>query len=195
MRLGLFGGTFDPIHYGHINIAIEAQRKFQLDRVDFIIAKSSPFAKQILFTAEQRLNLVKQFLAEKQIENFAVSRVELDRSGPSYSYQTVENYRQEFPEAELFWIMGADAWNSFYEWKSYQYIAENVTFIIFARAGSKPNNLVSDWDLHFLEDNLYQISSTEVKAALTGDQNNLSKFFPNTVNDLLIKYYADRIVE
>ncbi len=130
-KLGLLGGTFDPIHNAHIEIALLAKQRHDLDEVHFIVAKDPPLKEHVVLDAENRFQL-----AVKALESYTgliASRVELDRPGKSYTYLTIEDYKKLFPEAELFWIMGEDAFSNLEKWKNYDYLKENLNFLVFPR--------------------------------------------------------------
>jgi len=157
-KIGLFGGTFDPIHNGHIEMALYAQAHFKLDKIFFVTAKNPPFKSQtVLLPADFRHQLTE--LAISDYPNFSASSVELNREGVSYACQTVEYYRSQNPNAELFWIMGLDAYNNLDQWKNSDYIKSQVKFIVFARG---PKSLVSE-DVFFVENFSNPISSTAIR--------------------------------
>src|SRR5260370_18739387 len=102
-RLGLFGGTFDPVHTGHLVIAEVARYTLSLDQVVFVPAGDPPHKGEVVTAAEHRYEMA--LLATAPNEAFVVSRRELGRSGPSYSLTTIQEYRRENgPERELFFI-------------------------------------------------------------------------------------------
>src|SRR5687768_2641792 len=105
-RLGVLGGTFDPIHIGHLIAATEARRAFRLDRVLFVPA-GTPWQKSECSDAEDRFMLTTLAVAEDPA--FAVSRIELDRKGPTYTVDTMRDLRSFYGDVELFFIAGADA--------------------------------------------------------------------------------------
>ena len=106
-RLGLLGGTFDPVHTGHLLMAEVARHALSLDQVVFVPAGVPPHKCEAVTPAEHRYAMV--LLATAPNESFAVSRRELERSGPSYSLTTIREYRREIgPTGELFFIAGAD---------------------------------------------------------------------------------------
>jgi nicotinate-nucleotide adenylyltransferase len=109
MRIGVLGGTFDPIHIGHLVAAQETQVRLGLERVVFVPAGLPPHKlHEDVTPTEHRLNMVR--LALNDNPHFVISRVDIDRFGPSYSVDTIELLRDEYgPEAELYFIMGSDS--------------------------------------------------------------------------------------
>jgi nicotinate-nucleotide adenylyltransferase len=134
MRLGIFGGTFDPIHIGHLVVAQVAMEEAGLDRVLFVPAGVNPLkvGRQIT-AAEHRLAMVQ--LALQHSPQFAVTSWELDRPGPSFTVDTVGHVREQYPDAELFLIIGADNLRLLPKWKSVEEILEQATILALNRPG------------------------------------------------------------
>lgn len=133
-RLGILGGTFDPIHYAHLFIAEEARARFGLDRVLFvpngIPAHKKPYA---VSPAEDRAAMVA--LAIRGNAAFECSRVELDRAGPSYAVDTLTDIQAAHPNAEVFFITGIDAVAEVLTWKRHEEVLRLATFIAAERPG------------------------------------------------------------
>ncbi len=128
------GGTFDPIHYGHLIAAEEARYRFQLARVVFVPCGQPPHKKPYAVTpAEHRYAMT--LLATASNPHFIVSRIEIDRPGPSYSVDTVRLLRQQLPDAELFFITGADAVLEILTWKDSDELIGLCRFIAVTRPG------------------------------------------------------------
>lgn len=139
MKLALFGGTFDPIHAGHIAVAECAWREEGLDRVLFVPARHSPLKTgQPCVSGSQRSEMIE--LAIQEHPWAGIWRGELDRPAPSYSWQTVAFFRNALPVAELYWILGADQWNTLPSWVRSEYLAQALTFLVFHR-GESPRAL------------------------------------------------------
>ncbi|MBC8125930.1 MAG: nicotinate (nicotinamide) nucleotide adenylyltransferase [Gloeobacteraceae cyanobacterium ES-bin-144] len=135
-NIALFGGTFDPVHLGHIQIANAARTAFSLDEIRFIPCQISPHKRELQPTpTAQRLEMLE--IATASFPWAVVDDFETLREGPSYSYQTAEAMRTRFPEARLFWIMGSDQWEVMDTWTQPERIAACVEFIVFTR-GSNP---------------------------------------------------------
>jgi nicotinate-nucleotide adenylyltransferase len=134
MRLGLMGGTFDPPHYGHLVIAEEARLVFGLDRVDFVTSADPPHKQgREISPAEHRYAMTLLSVASNPF--FRVSRREIERSGPSYSVDTLREYGREWPGAELFFITGADAILEILTWHRADEAVRLCTFIAATRPG------------------------------------------------------------
>ncbi len=138
MKVALFGGTFDPIHVGHVFIASAAQVHLALDKVVFLPCWESPHKPGVkMASGEHRLRMVE--LAVANLPWAEVSDWELQRVGPSYSWETAEHYRKTMGEnAELFWLIGMDQWEAIERWSRIDHLSTLVTFIVFPRDGSHP---------------------------------------------------------
>ncbi len=135
-RIGVFGGSFDPVHIGHLILADFAREAAALDRILFIPASKSPL-KPIGTVATNRQRLEMLSLAIGGNRHFEVDDVELLRDGVSYTVDTLEALQQKFPNDELFLIMGSDSLEQFSQWKQPQRICELATPLVGARHGSK----------------------------------------------------------
>jgi nicotinate-nucleotide adenylyltransferase len=134
-RLGLLGGTFDPIHVGHLAAAEAAISCAKLDRVIFIPAATPPHRAPAVAPAEQRLEMCR--LAIEGDERFAVSDVELKREGPSYTVDTLMELRPVHPGDELFLILGWDAARLFPTWRRPDEVRELASVVVVGRPGSE----------------------------------------------------------
>ena len=136
-RIGLFGGTYDPIHIGHIEIANKAMEEFNLDTIYFIPTGKSYFKENVL-SSDIRLNMVKSAIDSN--DKFKVSDCEIKRTGNTYSIDTVKFFRKQFPDDELFFIMGMDSFRLFHKWKSYKDILELATLVVAPRTKTRSDN-------------------------------------------------------
>ena len=134
-KLGLYGGTFDPIHNGHLILARDARELFQLDYVVFILAKISPHKLgRPPATAEHRRQLVHSALEGE--EGFQFDDSELHRAGPSFTIDTVRAYRERFPDTQLYYFIGDDNVDELDTWKEIEELKQLVQFVILSRAGT-----------------------------------------------------------
>lgn len=133
-RIALFGGSFNPVHNGHVNLVKETAEKNGIDRVYVIPTFISPFKKDSVgFVADGKDRLEMCRLAFAKLPYVTVSGWELSQSEVSYSVNTVEHFREEFPEDELFFIMGSDMLLSFDKWHKWQDILKMCTVIAASR--------------------------------------------------------------
>jgi nicotinate-nucleotide adenylyltransferase len=187
-RIGLFGGTFNPIHLGHLRGAEEVRESFGLRTVVFIPAALPPHkSPEEVAEVKHRLEMVR--LAVTTNSSFSLSDVEIKRPGRSYSIDTIRHFREEYPEGHLYFILGGDAFTEIETWKEFRSLFSLCNFIVMARPGfwktplpaQLPEALkqvlrydreVSGWvhnsghTLHFQEITFLDISSTKVRELL-----------------------------
>lgn len=136
MKLGIFGGSFNPIHRAHVRIAQTAARQLELDKVLIIPAYHTPLKDpDHLAPARDRLRMAR--LAVRGIRRLAVSDIEFRRRGTSYTIDTLRALRRKYPHAELFLIIGGDMAERLPQWRKWREIARLVTFAVVARPGSR----------------------------------------------------------
>ena len=133
-RIGLLGGSFDPVHLGHLLVAQAAREELQLSRLFFIPAAQSPFKPGLpLAPAEQRLRLLRLALAGQT--DCEIDEQELNRGGVSYTIDTVRDYVRRFPGAHLVYLMGADHVPQLTKWRDADELARLVEFVVLPRPG------------------------------------------------------------
>ncbi len=154
-RVGVFGGTFDPVHVGHLAIALAALETTPLDRIVFVPARHSPLKERGPVAApEHRLAMLESATADEP--RFSVSRIELDRAGPSYTVDTLEALAGEGP---LFLILGADASADLDRWKDPERVRALATLVVARRSDVElPAGAIA------LDTPLMDISSRELRA-------------------------------
>jgi nicotinate-nucleotide adenylyltransferase len=136
-KIGLFGGTFNPIHYGHLRPAEETCEAFGLERVIFIPSCYPPHKEtKEIAPSSLRVEMVRLAIADNP--HFSLSEVELQRQGKSYSVETIWHFRKLFaPEAELYFILGLDAFLEIGTWKEYAALFHLCHFMIMTRPGGE----------------------------------------------------------
>ncbi|ORJ64236.1 nicotinate-nucleotide adenylyltransferase [Mycobacterium simiae] len=132
-RLGVMGGTFDPIHYGHLVAASEVADLFDLDEVVFV-PSGQPWQKSRNVSAAEDRYLM-TVIATASNPRFSVSRVDIDRGGPTYTKDTLQDLHALNPDAELFFITGADALSSILSWQGWEVLFDLARFIGVSRPG------------------------------------------------------------
>ena len=136
MRIGIFGGTFNPIHCGHLRSAEDVREAFSLDRVYFVPAARPPHKSgEGLAPAAHRLRMVELAIADNPC--FAASSIELERAGPSYSIDTIRYFLSVFRPAALVFIVGIDAFRELSSWKEYETIPALCDIVVTSRPGEE----------------------------------------------------------
>ncbi|WP_125098437.1 nicotinate-nucleotide adenylyltransferase [Leucobacter chromiireducens] len=161
-RIGVMGGTFDPIHHGHLVAASEVAQSFDLDEVVFV-PTGNPWQKSNVSPSEHRYLMT--VIATASNPRFTVSRVDVDREGPTYTVDTLRDLREQWPEAELFFISGADAVEQILSWKDVDKLWELAHFIAVSRPGHELSlSGLSGEHVSLLEVPALAISSTDCRA-------------------------------
>jgi nicotinate-nucleotide adenylyltransferase len=155
-RIGLLGGTFNPIHFGHIEIAKVALNLLKLNKLIFIPA-GNPWQKEDFISFEHRLKMLK--LATKSMENVEVSELEKDEVNPSYTYQTLQELHKIYPESEFIFLIGSDAIKSFGTWKEPNLIKTLARIYVVPRQ----NDPIVDWHFDRLQFSPTPISSSQIR--------------------------------
>ncbi len=175
-RIGLFGGTFDPIHIGHLMIAEAAREQLQLEQVRFIPAAVAPHKTDVPNTdGKQRLEMIR--LAIGGNPHFASDDRELRRGGTSYTVDTLSEFNRELPDAELVFLIGSDSLDELHTWREPARICELAFVAVIARGGHPPPDLNKlkvflpesqhgDLESHLVEMPQMEISSSEIRLRL-----------------------------
>jgi nicotinate-nucleotide adenylyltransferase len=156
-KVGFFGGTFDPIHFGHLNLAVQLMEKGELDEILFCPANCSPFktAHPPRCGAIHRYQMLVAVLAD--IPGFRVTPIEIERDGPSYTVDTLRQLKD--PHIQFRLLLSEEAAASFDQWKQPDEIQKLAPLLIGSRSDEKPKQGI-------IQTNLFDISSTEVRARL-----------------------------
>ncbi|KAF2415017.1 nicotinic acid mononucleotide adenylyltransferase [Microbacterium sp. B35-04] len=160
-RVGVMGGTFDPVHHGHLVAASEVAQWFDLDEVIFV-PTGEPWQKTEVSPSEHRYLMT--VIATASNPRFTVSRVDIDRDGPTYTIDTLRDLKAQRPDAELFFITGADAIAQILSWRDHDELWDLAHFVAVSRPGHVLNTdgLPSD-DVSQLEVPALAISSTDCR--------------------------------
>ena len=195
MRVGVLGGTFDPVHLGHLAIAEEVRIKLDLDRVIFIPAGQPRLrADEYLTPAIDRLRMVELAIGDNP--RFQVCDIEIQRSGPTFTVDTLVELGQRLdPDTSLYFIVGADILGQFHRWKDPEKVLEACHLVVVSRAGHQDD----DWPEWFqgadsakdkvtqLEIPMVDISGTEIRRRAS-----LGESVRHLVPDLVAEYIQDR---
>ncbi|MEC9326760.1 MAG: nicotinate (nicotinamide) nucleotide adenylyltransferase [Verrucomicrobiota bacterium] len=163
-KIAIFGGSFDPIHLGHVGLATESKTLIGLDKIILLPCLKSPHKTNAPSASpEQRLEMLK--LATQEHEWIDVSRWEINQPSSSYSWMAAEHFKDKFPETEIFWIIGNDQWQKIETWAEPEKLAKILTFIVFPREGETPT-LKANFRRVFI-DYHHEASSTAIRKKLT----------------------------
>jgi nicotinate-nucleotide adenylyltransferase len=164
LKIGFLGGSFDPVHFGHLLAAQDVYEQFRFDRLFLVPAAQAPLKPQeVQSSLEDRLAML--HAAIEWDRRFEVSDLELRRGGVSYTVDSVRHFRATFPHDELFWIIGGDQLPQLNQWKDIGELARLVEFIFLERPGhpAKQTPTVPGLRLHRCDGHLIEISSSELR--------------------------------
>ncbi|MGH2548032.1 MAG: nicotinate-nucleotide adenylyltransferase [Thermomicrobiales bacterium] len=130
-KIGIFGGTFDPIHIGHLIIASEICEKLELDEIRFVVAPRPPHKNGIVASDDDRVTMVLR--AIERDRRFRIDLREFDRPGRSYTVDTIQSFHDEFPTSQLVFIMGEDSLLDFPSWNDPEIIVDLATIAVASR--------------------------------------------------------------
>lgn len=190
-KIGIMGGTFDPIHYGHLVTAEEVRQEFNLDKVVFVPSGKPPHKKDIIITpAEHRCAMVELAIASNPA--FTLSRVEVDREGYSYAADTVDAFIDAYgKETEIYFITGADAIKAIMSWYKVDELMAKCKFIAATRPGyvfNKDQYLPEAYreKIFYFNVTALAISSSEIRQ-LTGAGKSIKYLLPEKTEEYIYK--------
>jgi nicotinate-nucleotide adenylyltransferase len=163
LKLGVFGGTFNPIHNGHVSLALAAQKTLELDKVLFIPTYTSPFKTDSQTAAAlDRLEMVR--LATAEYPDFEVSSLEVEGEQISYTVNTLESLKSLYPaDAQFFLLMGADSFSTFSQWKDPDGIRKMSQLAVAARVGEK---LPDQEGVTLITEEIVPVSASQIRGEL-----------------------------
>lgn len=163
MKIGLFGGSFDPVHTGHLLVAQAASEELGLSRLFFVLAAQSPFKPENKpAPANLRAAMLRLALAGKT--NCEVDEQEIKRGGVSYTIDTVRDYVRRFPQAQIFYLIGADNVPSLPKWREAEELARLVEFVVVPRPGEAvKSGLPPQFRLQILKGFPLALSSSQIR--------------------------------
>lgn len=191
MKIGIFGGTFDPVHIGHLIVADQAASDLRLDRVVFLPAGRPWFKSNRLITdGKDRLQMLK--LAVRGNSRFDVSEIELNRSGPTYSVESIPLLKQQYDGAEIYFLLGKDALADIHKWQQPDKIIQMCHVVGLSRPGYES----IDWDtidriipgasqkIRLLQVPLIGVSSSDIRTMVAGGKS-IRFLIPDDVLDYI----------
>ena len=184
-KIALFGGTFDPIHLGHLKMARVAQKELKLDKVIFIPNKKSPLKDQSpVGSAKDRLTMIE--LALKNDPLFSVSDYEINKFDIDYSYQTALHFKKKFTQSKLYWLLGADQVEQLHLWVEIEKMSRMVYFVAGERNGSRNVNQFLPINVKFLDFDSIVISASDLRKKIYNKQS-FKAHIPESVTKYIIK--------
>ncbi|MEI7566581.1 MAG: nicotinate-nucleotide adenylyltransferase [Opitutaceae bacterium] len=181
MKIGFLGGSFDPVHFGHLIAAQDVYEQYHFDRLFLVPAAQAPLkAQDMQSVTEDRLAMLRA--ACEWDHRLEIADYELNKGGVSYTIDSVRHFRQQFPRDELFWIIGGDQLPLLHKWKNISQLAAMVEFIFLERPGhpSKPHTDIPGLRLHRCDGHLIEISSSELRQRVRHGRS-LNYFCPQKV--------------
>ena len=194
-RIGLFGGTFDPPHLGHLILASEAQSQLELNRLLWILTPEPPHKhEQIITSIEHRLAMVK--LAIEDNPNFELSHIELDRPGPHYTLDTVKLIAEQNPNAELVPIIGGDSLRDLPTWHQPNELLYACHWVgVMRRPSDDPNLEALERELpgisskvHYVDAPLLEIASREIRSRIA-EGRSVRYYLPSSVYEYIEQHH------
>lgn len=170
MKIGLFFGSFNPIHIGHLVIANHIQQYSDLEQVWFVVTPQNPFKdKATLANDYDRLHLVN--LAIEDYNHLQVSKVEFDLPKPSYTIDTLVVLKEKHPEHDFSIIMGMDNLKGFHKWKNHDKIIEYFSIYVYPRIGSEPGRWKDHPKFNYVDAPVMEISSSFIRQGFKEKKN------------------------
>jgi len=194
--IAIMGGTFDPIHYGHLVSAEAVRKEFNIDKIVFIPSGQPPH-KEGTGVSEKRIRYAMAEIATLSNENFDVSTIEIDREGTTYTVDTIEEIKKICsPDTKIYFITGADAIEKIFTWKNAEKLLKMCEFIAVTRPGHDKKKLMKHIssienecriNLHFLEIPALAISSTDIRQRVLSNKS-IKYLLPEDVERYIYKY-------
>lgn len=183
-QIGIFSGSFNPIHIGHVMLANYMTEFAEIDEVWFVVTPHNPL-KQVNGLADENARLKMCEIAVQEMEKLKVSDIEFAMPKPSYTINTLDKLKQDYPELDFTLIVGADNWSSFHLWKEHKRIVEENKILVYPRLGEEIS--IDKQYRHNVQScnaPILQISSTFVRSSIR-KQKNISSFLPKGVYEYI----------
>lgn len=181
-RVGIFGGTFDPIHFGHIHLLSELSKKIEFNEL-VVVPSGQPWQKNPVASKFDRLEMVQIALRDLPVR---ISDVEVKREGDSYAIDTVEDIQNEYGPAQIIWIAGSDTLSQLKTWHQIEKLAQLVEFLIVKRPNTNVDTTELPKFVNFTEIEIaaLDISATQVREAISA-KSDTSKLIPAKVAEFI----------
>ena len=184
-KTGLFFGSFDPVHIGHLIIAEYMTAHTDLDEIWFVISPQSPFKTGKKITSKETRNEMLELAISKN-PKFSICDIEFRMPAPQYTHKTLNVLKEKYTEKQFGLIIGTDNLDAFDRWKNYEEIMRMVEIYVYPRPGFEINRFLSHPSIHFVEAPLIDISSTYIRESFIGNKP-LRYMLPEKVFDFITK--------
>lgn len=171
-KIGIMGGTFDPIHFGHLILAQTAMEQFSLDKIWFMPSKMPPHkSHEEVTSTKHRIEMTR--LAIEDNPNFSLSLFEMDREGYTFTYETLQLLKKDYPNTKFYFIIGADSVYTFHKWREPRIVASLCTILAANRSQEVDEKLIKQLDIireeynadiHLLAIPSIEISSSDIRS-------------------------------
>lgn len=178
MRLGIFGGTFDPPHIGHLLAAVDAVERLTLDRLVLVPASVQPLKSDSRVADAQHRLAMTRLLVEDD-DRFAVDPLEIERAGLSFSVDTLRTFAQRYPSDERFFLVGADVLQTFERWREPAEVLRLATMVVMTRENGATGTVVPE-GARAIASRRIDVSSTEIRARASAGRS-LHGFVPDSI--------------
>lgn len=190
MRIGIFGGSFNPIHVGHISLARQLRRIARLDEVWLMVSPQNPLKQGSTDLLDDQLRYQMARLALHGEEGIVASNYELHLPKPSYTWNTLQHLHQDFPQHTFLLLIGGDNWALFPRWYKAQEIMDEHDIIVYPRRGSQIDRTALPPRVTIADTELLDISSTDIRQGIK-QGSNISRMVPSVIIPLVSKLYSD----
>ncbi len=185
-KIALFGGTFDPVHTGHLIIAEKAREEFNLEKVIFIPSNIPPHKKKVYASSLHRYNMVKIAIEDNPF--FEISDIEIKKKEPSYTYVTVIRMKKIYPDYKIFFIIGQDSLFELPQWYKAKELIKEITFLVAKRYSNFNYRKEKNFPVNFeiIHSPIIGISSTYIRTCIKAGKS-VKYLLPEKVYDYIQK--------
>lgn len=187
-RIGIFGGSFNPIHKGHIALARQILRKARLDEVWFLVTPLNPFKRADADLLADGLRLEMARVALSGMQGLVASDYEFHLPKPSYTWDTLQHLSKDYPEKQLVLIIGADNWLKWDQWYHAGDILRSYEVVVYPREGCPVDESAMPQGVRLINTRLYKMSSTEIRKRVR-EGKGIARLVPGSILESVKKYY------